>query len=159
MDNDQQATTYGFYRWIWSGLYENRPYDQFVREILTAAGNAEDNPPVNWYREVDQTNEQVEDVAQLFLGLRIQCARCHHHPFEKWSQDDYYGLSAFFSRVGRKNIIGGNNQMRDKRIFRRAAWLNQIYTLHVLDHQARSGGKPPAREIWALDDPYAAVSA
>jgi hypothetical protein len=116
-NNDQQATTYAFYRWIWSSLYENKPYDQFVREILTASGNADDNPPVTWYREVDQTNEQVEDVAQLFLGLRIQCARCHHHPFEKWSQDDYYGLSAFFTRVGRKNIIGGNNQLRDKRIF------------------------------------------
>ena len=115
--NDQLAPTYGFHKWIWSSLYENKPYDQFVREILTATGNADDNPPVAWYREVDQPNEQVEDVSQLFLGLRIQCARCHHHPFEKWSQDDYYGMAAFFSRVGRKNIIGGNNAMRDKRIF------------------------------------------
>lgn len=115
--NDQAAPTYGFHKWIWSSLYENKPYDQFVREILTASGNADDNPPVAWYREVDQPNEQVEDVSQLFLGLRIQCARCHHHPFEKWSQDDYYGMAAFFSRVGRKNIIGGNNAMRDKRIF------------------------------------------
>ena len=116
-NNDQTAPTYGFHKWIWSSLYENKPYDQFVREILTASGNADDNPPVAWYREVDQPNEQVEDVSQLFLGLRIQCARCHHHPFEKWSQDDYYGMAAFFARVGRKNIIGGNNQMRDKRIF------------------------------------------
>ena len=115
--NDQLAPTYGFHKWIWSSLYENKPYDQFVREILTATGNADDSPPVAWYREVDQPNEQVEDVSQLFLGLRIQCARCHHHPFEKWSQDDYYGMAAFFSRVGRKNIINGNNQMRDKRIF------------------------------------------
>ena len=53
----------------------------------------------------------------MFLGLRIQCARCHHHPFEKWSQDDYYGLAAFFSRVGNKNLIGGNQQMRDRRVF------------------------------------------
>jgi hypothetical protein len=120
-NQDQQSTTYAFYRWIWASLYENKPYDQFVREILIASGNAEDNPPVNWYREVDQSNEQVEDVAQLFLGLRIQCARCHHHPFEKWSQDDYYGLAAFFSRVGRKNIVGGNNQLRDKRIFHQDA--------------------------------------
>ena len=115
--NDQAAPTYGFHKWIWSSLYENKPYDQFVREIVTASGNADDNPPVAWYREVDLPNEQVEDVSQLFLGLRIQCARCHHHPFEKWSQDDYYGLAAFFSRVGKKNIIGGNNAMRDKRIF------------------------------------------
>ena len=116
-NNDKLAATYGFHKWIWASLYDNKPYDQFVREILTATGNADENPPVAWYREVDQPNEQVEDVSQLFLGLRIQCARCHHHPFEKWSQDDYYGMAAFFSRVGRKNIIGGNNQMRDKRIF------------------------------------------
>ena len=115
--NDAVSPTYAFHNWIWTSLYENKPYDLFVREIITASGNADDNPPVAWYREVDQPNEQVEDVSQLFLGLRIQCARCHHHPFEKWSQDDYYGLAAFFSRVGRKNIIGGNNQVRDKRIF------------------------------------------
>ena len=115
--NDQLATTYGFHRWIWSSLYENKPYDQFVRDILTASGDAETNPPVAWYREVSSANEQVEDVSQLFLGLRIQCARCHHHPFEKWSQDDYYGLAAFFSRVGKKNIIGGDLGKRDKRLF------------------------------------------
>ncbi len=55
-----------------------------------------------WYREVNELNEQVEDTAQLFLGLRIQCARCHHHPFEKWSRRDYYSFAAFFSQVGRK---------------------------------------------------------
>jgi hypothetical protein len=105
--------TYAFFSWIHDALEENKPYDQFVREVLTAAGDVGSNPPVTWYREVAQTNEQVEDTAQLFLGLRIQCARCHHHPFEKWSQDDYYGFSAFFSRVGRKN---GEN-IREQRVF------------------------------------------
>lgn len=110
------SSTYAFNRWIWSSLYENKPYDQFVREILTASGSPEDCPPAAWYREVNEANEQVEDVAQLFLGLRIQCARCHHHPFEKWSQDDYYGLAAFFSRVGKKNI-SSKPAAQDKRIF------------------------------------------
>jgi len=105
--------TYEFYNWIRQSIEENKPYDQFVREVLTAAGDVATNPTVTWYREVAQTNEQVEDTAQLFLGLRIQCARCHHHPFEKWSQDDYYGFTAFFSRVGRKN--GANP--REARIF------------------------------------------
>jgi hypothetical protein len=105
--------TYEFYNWIRESIYENKPYDQFVREVLTASGEVSTNPTVTWYREVAQTNEQVEDTAQLFLGLRIQCARCHHHPFEKWSQDDYYGFTAFFSRVGRKN--GANP--REARIF------------------------------------------
>ena len=97
---DDTEGTYEFYQWIWNSLYENKPFDRFVREILTASGDPRISPPVIWYREVDEVNEQVEDTAQLFLGLRIQCARCHHHPFEKWSQDDYYGFSAFFSRLG-----------------------------------------------------------
>ena len=100
-DSDKIAT-FAFYDWIRQGLYQNKPYDQFVREILTASGTPGTNAPVAWYREVADQAAQVEDTAQLFLGLRIQCARCHHHPFEKWSQQDYYGLSAFFSRVGKK---------------------------------------------------------
>lgn len=108
---------YGFHRWIRDSLYENKPYDQFVREILTATGDATFNPPVAWYREVDRNDEQVEDTAQLFLGMRIQCAKCHHHPYEKWSQNDYYGLSAFFSRIGRKRIPGASNNVRDRRLF------------------------------------------
>ena len=109
--------TYAFYQWIWASLYENRPYNEFVTDILTASGDADVNPAVVWYREVDQSSEQVEDTAQLFLGLRIQCARCHHHPFERWSQNDYYGLEAFFSRVGKKNMVGGINNPRDQRVF------------------------------------------
>ncbi|MEZ6066879.1 MAG: DUF1549 and DUF1553 domain-containing protein [Planctomycetaceae bacterium] len=116
--NEDQAGTYAFHEWIWESVYDNKPYDQFVREIVTASGDTSYSPPVVWYREVAQTNEQVEDVAQLFLGVRIQCARCHHHPFEKWSQDDYYGFAAFFSRVGKKNLAAGDNQRaREKRVF------------------------------------------
>ena len=109
--------TYAFYRWIWDSLYENKPYDQFVREIVSASGEATSNPAVVWYREVNEVNEQVEDTAQLFLGLRIQCARCHHHPFEKWSQNDYYGFAAFFTTVGNKVTPGQLRQQRDRRIF------------------------------------------
>ena len=100
-DADKIAT-FGLFGWIRNSLYENKPYDEFVREIITATGSPADTPAVGWYREVKDQAAQVEDTAQLFLGLRIQCARCHHHPFEKWSQQDYYGMAAFFSRVGRK---------------------------------------------------------
>jgi hypothetical protein len=101
----EEEATFAFYRWIWDSLYENKPYDRFVREIMTASGNVRFNPPVVWYRQVGSPEERVEDTAQLFLGLRIQCARCHHHPFEKWSQDDYYSFKAFFSRIGTKNQV------------------------------------------------------
>jgi hypothetical protein len=107
-DNEKTAT-YAFHQWIRDSLYENKPYDQFVREILTASGQPGENPAVGWYREVKDMTAQVEDTAQLFLGLRIQCAKCHHHPFEKWSQHDYYSFAAFFSRVGRKKGEGQDN--------------------------------------------------
>lgn len=100
-DTDKIAT-FAFHDWIRESLLTNKPYDKFVGEILTASGEVGKNPPVAWYREVKDTSAQLEDTAQLFLGLRIQCARCHHHPFEKWSQQDYYGFAAFFSQVSRK---------------------------------------------------------
>lgn len=106
-----------FHQWLWSRMYDNTPYDEFVREIITASGDPQLNPAVVWYRDVDTTEEQVEDTAQLFLGLRIQCARCHHHPFEKWSEDDYYGMAAFYSRVGKKVIPNASGNLRDRRVF------------------------------------------
>ena len=93
---------YVFHDWIRRSLNANKPYDQFSREIVTASGEMGRNPPVAWYREASDTTQQVEDTAQIFLGIRLQCARCHHHPLEKWSQSDYYGFAAFFSRVSRK---------------------------------------------------------
>ena len=101
-DPTVQRGNYAFHQWIQQAMLENMPYDKFVGAIVAASGEVGNNPPVEWYRQVDETNEQVEDTAQLFLGLRIQCARCHHHPLEKWSQEDYYRFAAFFSRVGRK---------------------------------------------------------
>jgi Protein of unknown function (DUF1549)/Protein of unknown function (DUF1553)/Bacterial Ig-like domain (group 2) len=117
--NDTLDGSYNFYQWIWSNVYDNKPFDEFVTQLLTASGSKEINPAVIWYREVDENNEMVEDTAQLFMGVRIQCARCHHHPFEKWSQNDYYGLSAFFTRMGKKNPEAGMglSATREKRIF------------------------------------------
>ncbi len=110
-DKDTYANgNFAFHQWIRSALDQNQPYDKFVREILTASGEISDHPAVAWYRQVTKDFEQVEDVAQLFLGVRIQCARCHHHPFEKWSRRDYYGLAAFFSRVGRKEGTSPDEQ-------------------------------------------------
>ena len=94
--------TYAFAAWIRDAFQQNMPYDQFVRAILTAQGNVSDSPAVNWYREVRNVTHQVNDTAQLFLGTRIQCANCHHHPYERWSQDDYWGFAAFFGRLGKQ---------------------------------------------------------
>ncbi len=95
----EMFNSFAFHDWLRSSFYENKPYDTLVRELLTASGSVETNPAVAWYREVSNTESRVEDAAQLFLGQRIQCARCHHHPFEKWSQADYFHMSAFFTKV------------------------------------------------------------
>jgi hypothetical protein len=94
--------TYSFHAWIRDSLAENKPYNQFVREIVAASGELSENPPVAWFRQVSTANSQLEDTAQLFLGTRLQCAQCHHHPYEKWSQDDYYSLAAVFKQTARK---------------------------------------------------------
>ncbi|MFM7594503.1 MAG: DUF1549 domain-containing protein, partial [Isosphaeraceae bacterium] len=98
----QRAGTTLFSGWIRDSIAANKPYHQFVSEIITASGSQAENPPAIWYRTVRKSPEYVESVAQAFLGVRIQCAQCHHHPTERWSQDDYYGLAAVFARVGRK---------------------------------------------------------
>jgi hypothetical protein len=95
--------SFAFHEWLRQSFQDNMPYDELVRSVVAASGEIGQNPPVAWYREVRTTEQQVEDTAQLFLGLRIQCAHCHHHPFEKWSQRDYHGFAAFFARVGRKD--------------------------------------------------------
>lgn len=106
-----QRGNFAFHGWIRDSLDQNKPYDQFVREVVAASGEVEQHPPVAWYREVKTVQNQLEDVSQLFLGTRIQCAQCHHHPFEKWSQEDYYKLSAFFSQVGREKTRFPDEEM------------------------------------------------
>ena len=99
---NQRAGTMLFSGWIRDSIAANKPYDRFVTELLTATGRQAQNPPAIWYRSVRSTPDYVESVAQAFLGVRVQCAQCHHHPAERWSEDDYYSFAAIFSRVGRK---------------------------------------------------------
>jgi hypothetical protein len=98
----QTKGTHVFQRWIRQSLEQNVPLDQFVRALLTSDGSTFRNPAANYYRISRDPENSVETTAQLFLGVRIQCAKCHNHPFERWTQDDYYGFAAFFSRVRQK---------------------------------------------------------
>jgi len=91
-----------YHRWLEEALRTDMPYDQFATELVTASGSTLSNPPANFYRTATDMNECVETVSQVFLGARLQCAKCHNHPFERWTQDNYYGLGAFFQRVERK---------------------------------------------------------
>jgi hypothetical protein len=111
-----KRSTFAFHHWIRDSLHENVPYDQFVRDIITASGDVSVNAPVAWYRQLREPSTMVEDTAQLFLGMRIQCARCHHHPFEKWSQRDYHSFAAFYTRIGRKRTkMSGEEQIFHER--------------------------------------------
>ena len=120
---DRAAGTFAFHSWIRESIAKDKPHDQFAREILAATGDENQAPPTVWYKELQNPQEFVDDVAQVFLGQRLACAQCHHHPYEKWSQDDYWGMAAFFGRVGRKNqqVLGGvgNQQAQRQVIFNR----------------------------------------
>lgn len=98
------AGTYAFHTWIREAMTNDKPYDQFAREIVTAIGEETSAPPTVWYKEVASAEQFVDDISQVFLGQRLACANCHHHPYEKWSQDDYWGLAAFYARVGTKPL-------------------------------------------------------
>ncbi len=94
---------WALHNWIKESFRTNRGFDEFVRELVTAKGSIYSNGPANYYRINKNATDLAESTAQLFLGVRLQCAKCHHHPFEKYSQGDYYSFAAFFSRVGTKN--------------------------------------------------------
>ncbi|HEV3236592.1 MAG TPA: DUF1549 domain-containing protein, partial [Gemmataceae bacterium] len=115
--------TFAFHQWIKDAVAADKPYDEFAKEILTATGDELTSPTTVWYKELQNPEQFVDDTAQVFLGLRLACAQCHHHPYEKWSQDDYWGIAAYFGRVGRKNIAvpGGfqNQAFQDQAIFTR----------------------------------------
>lgn len=92
----------GYARWLQERVAAGVPLDALVRELLTATGGTLDTPPTNYFHAEEDTKQLAENTAQAFLGIRLQCAQCHNHPFDRWTQDDYYGFAAFFARVGRK---------------------------------------------------------
>ena len=91
-----------FRNWIERQFRENRPYDAFARELLLARGSTFENPAANYLRALRDPDKMTEDVSQTFLGIRFNCNKCHDHPFELWTQDQYYEFVAFFARVAFK---------------------------------------------------------
>jgi mono/diheme cytochrome c family protein len=89
-------------QWIRQSFRENKPWDRFVRELLTAQGNTHHDGPVAIWRDKREPIDAATFVGQIFLGVRLECAKCHHHPTEKWDQTDYYQLAAFFTQMKRK---------------------------------------------------------
>ena len=100
-----------FHDWIRSSFVQNKPINQFASELLAARGSTYKVPPANFYRALRKPEERAEAAAQVFLGVRLQCAKCHNHPFDHWTQDDYYGWSGFFARIEYEIV---ENKRRDK---------------------------------------------
>ncbi len=91
-----------FNQWLVQSFRKNQPYDAFARDLLTATGSTFQNPPTNYYRTAADMSDALETTTQIFIGNRLSCAKCHNHPFERWTQDNYYGLGAVFNRVKRQ---------------------------------------------------------
>src|SRR5206468_3599419 len=99
--------SHAWHQWLRSHIERNTPWNKVVQDLLTASGSTFANPPANYYRGPYDNGKPVvrdpqslaESTAQLFFGIRLQCAKCHNHPFERWTQDDYYSMAAWFARV------------------------------------------------------------
>lgn len=104
------ATTYR--NWIRGKIVDNTPYDQFVREVITANGSNREKPAAAYYKILRDPQAIMENTTQLFLGVRFNCNKCHDHPFERWTQDQYYETAAYFARVGlRKDDASGDRRI------------------------------------------------
>ena len=99
-----------FYDWIREAIREDKPYDEFATELITATGNLWFNPTANFYYITENSEPEnfATNISQVFLGIRLECARCHNHPWERWKQDDFWGFAAFFARMAEKDTYQGD---------------------------------------------------
>ncbi|MDP6445251.1 MAG: DUF1549 and DUF1553 domain-containing protein [Pirellulaceae bacterium] len=143
--------------WIREQFRRNAPYDEFARDLVTAQGSTWRNGAVTLFRDRRSPDEVTTLISQLFLGVRLECAKCHHHPFERWSQDDFYSFAAYFSRVGRKGtglsppISGGEEIV----LVAKSGQVKHPTTGEVLPPRPLFGDAP---EIAADDDPRVALA-
>lgn len=103
--------TFFFQQWLREAMAKNLPYDQFVRDLVTATGGLYEVAPTSYYPLMKKAEEMATTTSQVFLGVSLECARCHDHPFEKWKQGDFLGLAAFFAQVRHKNRIRQNERV------------------------------------------------
>jgi len=116
-----------YYNWLQQQIAQDVPIDRMVRELLASQGGTFANPATNYYQNETSTLKTAENVAQVFLGMRIQCAQCHNHPFDRWTMNDYYSFAAFFAQVGRKR----GEDPREQIIFNRGSG----EVRHPVDHR------------------------
>lgn len=133
-ENLGQKSVWLYRNWIRQQLAENVPYDRFVRTLLTAKGSSYENAAVNYLRVLREPGKMTEDVTQTFLGVRFNCNKCHDHPFERWTQNQYYELGAYFAQVGFKR-----GQVGREVIFQEAGGSFQVTAEEVVYHKFDGG--------------------
>src|SRR5262249_12333109 len=152
-----------FYRWIAAQLAADRPLNEFARDILAARGSTYANPPANFWRAIRDPLQRSESVAQVFLGVRVGCAKCHNHPFDRWTIDDYYGFAALFTRIDYRVLENNRKDNLDKHEFvgEQIVWQNR--TAEMQNPRTKRDAKPkflgaPTPEMGDNDDRLAAAA-
>lgn len=148
-----------YHSWIRDNLARNRPFGEVVQDLLTSRGMSSENPAVNFFRAISNPDDNVqpatvwsEGLSQLFLGVRLTCARCHNHPFERWTQDDYYSLAAFFAPVRLK----GDPKKAQNLLFDRRGKVEHLRTGAVMKPKLLGG---PVAEVKPGEDPRPVLAA
>jgi len=131
-----------YYNWIQEQVASNVPMDKMVQELLGASGGTFENAATNYYQQEGDPKKVAENVAQVFMGMRIQCTQCHNHPFDRWTMDDYYSFAAFFSQIGRKR----GEDPREQIIFNRGSGeVNHLVGGRVMQPKFLGGEVPDVK--------------
>ena len=118
-NEDKVMSSHGahlLHQWLREQTSSDRPMDQWIAQLVSSTGSTYENPPASFYRTHRDPEVAAESIAQVFLGVRIACAKCHNHPFDRWKQDDYYGLAAHFTTLDRKQIDNKPKDTLDKHV-------------------------------------------
>jgi hypothetical protein len=128
----------GYYNWLRERIAGNLPFNELVRQLLSAEGGTFSSPATNFFQIEQDVSKLTENVAQVFMGTRIQCAQCHNHPFDRWTMDDYYGFAAFFAQVKRKPA----EDPRERIIYDEGGEINHLVTKKPVPAKFLGGPKP-----------------
>lgn len=151
---------YAYYKWIRDSIATNQPFDAFARELLTADGLITDRPAVSFYKVAKDPGDAAAMMCQALLGVRIECAKCHHHPFDRWSQEDYFGMQSYFLPLSFKPSPRGELLVALKKDVARHPRTNAIIPAHPLGaavpSEDRAGDRRPELAAWLTqpDNPF-----
>lgn len=144
-DGDKQVSykaALGYYNWLRDRIAANVPFNELVRQLLSAEGGTFANPATNYFQLEQEVLKLTENVAQVFMGTRIQCAQCHNHPFDRWTMDDYYGFAAFFAQVKRKPA----EDPRERVVFDGEGEVQHLVTKQNVPPKFLGGPKPEIKK-------------